>query len=129
MISADSDLLNADWLRASRWSVLTPDGSPVMTVPQLCRAIGAQAGNSRQALADFLKLPAAQPMPPVLRSQVMRITGGTALAADGDAVELSAQTAALEATPSPWGSPAGPGLWRHKGWKLPIMSSRCPRAS
>jgi hypothetical protein len=32
---------------------------------------------------------------------------------------VSAQTARLAATPSPWGSPAGPGLWRHKGWRLP----------
>jgi len=32
---------------------------------------------------------------------------------------VSAKTAALAETPSPWGSPAGPGLWRHKSWKLP----------
>jgi hypothetical protein len=32
---------------------------------------------------------------------------------------VSAQTARLAETPSPWGSPAGPGLWHHKGWKLP----------
>lgn len=32
---------------------------------------------------------------------------------------MSAQTARLAETPSPWGSPAGPGLWHHKGWKLP----------
>lgn len=32
---------------------------------------------------------------------------------------MSAQTARLAATPSPWGSPSGPGLWGHKGWKLP----------
>ena len=41
------------------------------------------------------------------------------LASDAAALELSAQTPALAVTPSPWGSPSGPGLWRHKGWKLP----------
>lgn len=34
-------------------------------------------------------------------------------------VILSAQTGELSATPDPFGSPSGPGLWKHKGWKLP----------
>jgi GNAT superfamily N-acetyltransferase len=31
----------------------------------------------------------------------------------------SAETARLAATPAPRGKPGGPGLWQHKGWKLP----------
>jgi 2'-5' RNA ligase len=46
--------------------------------------------------------------------------GGTAEHAGSPAgIELSARTPALAVTPSPWGSPSGPGLWKHKGWKLP----------
>lgn len=35
------------------------------------------------------------------------------------AIDLSAQTAALEITPAPAGKPGGPGLWRVKGMELP----------
>ena len=34
-------------------------------------------------------------------------------------LELSAKTAGYSVTPAPLGKPGGPGLWRHKGWKLP----------
>lgn len=54
--------------------------------------------------------------------QVMRFPlGGSSSdhASSGSAIDLSARTPALAVTPSPWGSPSGPGLWKHKGWQLP----------
>lgn len=44
---------------------------------------------------------------------------GSEHASDWPALDLSAQTAALEVTPAPAGKPGGPGLWRVKGMELP----------
>lgn len=66
--SPDDDLENADWIRTLSWNL--PTG-----LDEFLEYLGVSEDSvetQRQAVGQFIKLPAAKPMPDALRAELIR---------------------------------------------------------
>lgn len=82
-------------------------------------ALGGGLSAAQKAAAGKRGAPSAPKKPAGKKAPPPALPPVQFTADPAEPVELSAETASLAATPAPLGKPGGPGLWRHKGWKLP----------